>query len=607
MTVTAESRLEMQMTRARALERWSALRAAGVSATAAAASLRLPVATLYRWERWESNGGEARLAGHGSKAGRPSRHALSSDEALALRGLILARSSQGALHFALAVEQFAQDPSCRPETRAYILAELDRSAERRRRPQWPPSWRRAAYPTKAETALFRGRKHAQEFEIIDRRGNFYLDAQGDRRSMVPHAIWEMDDASDNAPCVAVDPDTGEQVLTRQVLWTQDVYSAAILGFTQVARSRDAYRIEDVADHVLESVRSWGLPQILRLEMGAIWAGSFVHGIKVNAPGWGEERWGGLSPLMHVVNVHKSRGKGGVEKSFDLLQAMDAHRALTIGRVRGEFEAATAALVRSHRTGSVDDGFWSMIESGEHKAAICDWFNRRAKERRAFGRDTVVPADLLGAARGLEVPGDQWWRFCPVKRQATVRGGHVECLVDHYPRSFRWRVNGVDRSLILDHGYRVLAAFHPGKPELGCHVFNAEIGARNRDGFRPGELILVAPSAEDVPQVDLSGTRDFSHRKNANAAVTRNYRAIGHARRAVHRQNSDGDIVRISTGAAPAGEPRAEQVDVATSRAAVVAPALERARARAAEAAFNPLSDPRFCEDFDECESLTAGE
>jgi len=142
-----------------------------------------------------------------------------------------------------------------------------------------------------------------------------------------------------------------------------------------------------------------------------------------------------------------------------------------------------------------------------------------------------------------MPADQWWRLCPVKRQATVRGGHVEISVDGYTQAFRFRINGLAEGIHLDHGYQVLVAFHPGRPEEGCHIFNLELGARNRDGFRRAEKILVAAHAQDVPQVDLSGRADFTPRRKAGAAVTRNFRAIGQARRTAHAQNSHGLVLR----------------------------------------------------------------
>lgn len=487
---------------------------------------------------------------------------LTEQEALALRGLVLVRSTQNdhtsANHFALAVEQFVQHDACTPETKAFILDRLDEAARNQTRPQWPDSWRRAAYPTREEAAKFRGQKSQQRIDFSSRRGMFTVDVGNNQVPMMPHSIWEMDDASDNEPRVSTDPDTGESILTRQTLWTQDVYSAAILGFSQVARARDAYRIEDVADHVRNCIAAWGLPQFIRLEGGKIWNGAFFHGISVNAPGWSrDEKWGGLDPMVKIENCHESNGKAAMEKAFDLLQAMQAHSGLSIGRKRGEFEAATKALTRAQSTGEVDERFLALAAAGDRTAAVCEWFNSRPKVRRQFGRTPVVPNDLLRGVKGPQPLASELWRLCPIKRLATVRGGHVEIMVDHYPQSFRFTVNG-QSDLHFDHGYSVLVAFHPGRPEEGCHIFNAELGPRNRYEAGKGELLLVAPYAADGPQIDLSGRGDFEPRRKAAAAVRRSFRAIAQAVRTAHSQDSNGSVQRAEVGIAAPAQPDGSQ-------------------------------------------------
>jgi hypothetical protein len=149
-------------------------------------------------------------------------------------------------------------------------------------------------------------------------------------------------------------------------------------------------------------------------------------------------------------------------------------------------------------------------------------------RRAFGKRPVVPDDLFRLAVRRECPASELWRFLPVKRIATVRQGALEMSVNHYPMPFRFRVNGAPGSdLYIEHGYKVLVAFHPGKPEQGCHVFNAETGTNNRDGHRFGAPLLIAPMAEDAPQFSLSRSEQdaFAMRRRAAAAVRTEFRAI----------------------------------------------------------------------------------
>jgi len=526
---------------------------------------------LRRWCEAYQKSGEAGLLPSWSNCGRAPACALTETEAMVLRGLILRTSTVKAIHFSLAVEDFANDPACQPLTRAYILAQLDHAAQIRRLPKWPPHWRKAAYPTAQEIAKFHGKKHEIRVGGVDLRGMFIVAADGSQIPIGPHTIWEMDDWSENMPRVTTCPDTGKAILTRQTLAAQDVYSAALLGFSQLARERDAYRIEDVADFVANSIAAHGMPDMLRLEKGKIWDGSFFHGFTPKIAGWPEdEAWGGLEPIIHVENVFTSKGKGGMEATFNLQQAIAAHAGLDIGRHRGDFEAAQNLLTKAKAGGELDGRFWSMERASEFMVAVCERFNTRPKQRHAFGKDVVVPNDLLRGARGRELPRDQAWRLLPVKKQAVVRGDHIEIKVDHYTMQFRFRVNGIN-GLHLDHGYQVLVAFHPGRPDIGCHIFNAELGARNRENFRRGEFLLVAPVANLVPQVDFSGKADFSARKKSSAAVTSNYRAVGNAYRATRVQNAEGQQIQRPVSPAPDSDPRlaAPQPDGGSAPAPVV--------------------------------------
>lgn len=452
--------------------------------------------------------------------GRPAKFSPTGDEARALRLLVLKKGS-----FPVAVEWFAQSSDCRPETRELIHAELDRAARARCLPHWPDSLRRAGHVTADERAAFRGPKHLMEVEFTDRRGLEWIDEDGSRRPMAANTIWESDDMSSNEPFTW--SEGGELRIGRQSLFTLDVYSSKGLGVSAIGRERDAYRAEDIADHMANCVRAHGLPTIWRLERGA-WENNFVDGVLIGRkPDGTEIRWGGLSPLIRIVRAWKSRQKGTVETWFNLFQKYMAHEGASIGRTRGEFEAVTKLYLRAAK--GVPDAlarFWSMDEYVNCADKTMRMMNGRAKERRAHGRAAVVPDDLFHDSPRREVPEDQWWRFLPEKREATVRHGHIECTVNHYPLRFRFQVNGVNDGLYLEHGYPVLIAFHPGHPEDGCHVFNAERGPRNREGWPHGKPLLVAPMAEDAPQVNLMPQeRTFHARKNANATMRSNFRAI----------------------------------------------------------------------------------
>lgn len=481
-------------------------------------------AVLSRWRRAYLARGVAGLVPQQSEnCGRKPKFKLNADEQNALRHCRLRKDS-----LQTALEDFAEDPDCRPETRALISGEMDRAARERRLPSWPLSLQRAGYVSDDQKAHFRGAKHAQEFEIVERRGMWWIDEKGNELPIVGNTLWESDDMSWNEPFRYQDPEKQATQVGRQSLATMTVFAAAWLGVSPLGRERDAYRLEDIADHLLDVVNAHGLPLIWRFERGP-WENSVIDGIKLGDG----TRWGGLDHLFRVVHVFKSRSKGLIESSFDLLQSLTAHGpsrtgdTLSIGRNRGEFERATKFFLAAGRgDAGAASHFWEIAAAADGIAAAMLRFNERPKVRRAFGRAAVVPNDLQRTAERRECPVDELWRFCPVKKMATVRGGAVETSVPHYPFPFRFRVNGVDPQIYLERGYSVLIAFHPGRPEEGCHVFNAEAGSRNRDGLKFAEKLMMAPFAEDAPQLNLRPDEyQFVARKNANAAVRSEFRAI----------------------------------------------------------------------------------
>jgi hypothetical protein len=510
-----------------------------------------------RIDQWAKEG---ELKDRRSESGRHAKFEFNTEETNALRDCHLRKDS-----LPLAIEDFIRMPACRPETREKLQAEMDRAARAGRLPNWPMSVRRAAYVSDDMRANFRGRKHAQQFEIVERRGLFWIDEDRNEVPIVGNSMFESDDMSCNKPFRYNDPGTSAIHVGRQTLCTMTLYAAAWLGVSPVGRERDAYRLEDIADHLLDVVLEHGLPQIWRFERGP-WENQVVDGIKLppdmRPPDWDEKRrWGSLDRLFRVVHVYSSRAKGLIESSFDFLQALIDHNAdtegLTIGRKRGEFEratklyhAATNLKCSAEKRESAAAHFWKIGDAADGIAAAMDRFNNRPKIRRAFGRQAVVPNDLQRTAVKRECPPGEMWRFSPIKKTATVRNGAIETTVPHYPFPFRFRVNGVTE-LHLEYGYSVLIAFHPGRPEEGCHVFNAESGVRNREGLRFGELMFVAPMAEDAAQLNLSpDEKEFHARKNSNAAVRSEFRAIvatgRRGRRVSTARNGFGDSTTLQS-------------------------------------------------------------
>jgi hypothetical protein len=514
------------------------------------------VALDRAWQCWKNEGRiEDKRKGN---SGRRAKFELSDEEKRALRFLVLQKES-----FALAVEEFARHPVCSRGTAHLILAELDRAAHEQREPRWPKSFYRAGHVSEEEKALFRGRKAFEKIEMCERRGMFWRDAASEEIPMLPNTIWESDDMSINEPFRYRDSETGELRLGRQTLCTLDVYSCAWLGVSPIGRPRDAYRNEDIADHLFECVSDYGLPLIWKFERGP-WENSVIDGIVIGKDAEGKDiRWGSLDAVCKIQRVFKAKGKGTIESSFNLLQRLLAHNSTTIGRTRGEFERATKAFLRAcNGDERCAQKFWDITDAADGIKAAMDKFNLRPKRRHGFGRKVTVPQDLYHGALVRPCPRDELWRFNPIKRRATVRRGHIQISVNHYPNPFRFRVIGETGEHYFENGYNVLIAFHPGRPQDGCHVFNAEQSTRNRDNIPFGEKLLIAPMSEDAPQISLAT------RKMCNPVVRLEYRAIanmgGRGRRISEARDGRGNSIRRLQGSARA----VQQADAAFSRTEV---------------------------------------
>ncbi len=499
-------------------------------------------AWFYRWkERLEAEG-VGGLAERKS-TGRPPSMTLSDDEAAQLRYHRLKHDS-----IPLAVQAFVESGAASPEVSARLLEILDAGAEKRRRASWPLCVRRACHVSAEEVAQFRGKKAAADCELVVRRSMEWVDEDGHTHALQPGDLWESDDMSSNIPFRYADPETGEERLGRQTLLTQDVYSAHWLGVSPVGRPADAYRAEDIAEHMLACVDAWGLPKFWRLERGR-WENVFIDGVKLDKLGddFAGRRWGGLADIIHIQRAFTSRGKGLIEGSFDHLQAIMAHAVpgADIGRVRGEFEEATRHLLRAGRgKGASLARFPDMGGITEIFCAACDQFNREAKQREAFGRRAVVPAELFAERPAKrELPAAERWRFLPVKRLATVRQGGLSMAVEHWGTQ-SYQVNGaLDHHLA--HGHRVLVALHPGRPELGCHVFNADMGSANRHSWPFGLPLGIAPSTANAPQIDLR--RDVAKaggKRKQRAAMRSEFAQIKAA--GAEAEAGGGNLLRVRT-------------------------------------------------------------
>lgn len=482
----------------------------------------------------------------------------------------------------------SQSAPLRAEVARALFTRWQAAANAKRPVSWPLSVQRACRVTEAEEAAFRGEKALDAHVGTERRGAFYVNEEGQKVPWFAGFAFCSDDMSTNEPFKFYDAAAGAELVGRQVLFTEDAFSLHFLGHTHIGRDRDSYRAEDIAAHFKAVVEEHGLPVVWRVEKGR-WDNHFLHGTPI--PGLTDEetgeplRWGGVNELVKLAVKFKSRGKE-IESSFNLLQNILAHggdgRALSIGRMRGEFEAAARHLRRAH-DGQEDalEKFWSIAESAEQITRGLHVFNHRPKQRECMGNQMLIPAELWATHLKRPCPADQMWRFCAVKVPARIGpGGVIEVTVRHYPVSFRFRVHGASRipgGAHFDVGHEVMIAFDPHEAWSGCHVFNRDRSARNRDGWRWLERIGIADHMAEAPQEDLSGAGAHSSgQRKAGAQVRRETRTIfsgtelGGTRRS-HAQDGFGSAltaeVQSSKFKAPGSKRRARGVESLPAEAA----------------------------------------
>lgn len=525
------------------------MHAGGLSQNQACSAAGVSVANYTRWASAMADGGLEALSA-AKPTGRPRSFELTDDETNALRGLTATFDS-----VRYAIEAFPRHDCCQPTTRAKINEILDRAARAGREPHFPRALCRAAFVTEDERMRLRGQKHAQAKEFSPRKGMWFEDAEGNKMPILAHTVWTMDDYSANQPYIVTAED-GQSRLCRQYLMAQDVFSSAWIGSEAIGRERDAYRGEDILRFILRTIDGQGtMPRFLLLERGR-WDSRAVHGLPLNDDPSGP-RWGGLDDLFCIKHGFTPRHKAALESNLSLLQRALSHSGTEIGRTRSEFEDATKALlaVQAGRLDPLKAGFLPLGASSELHWQAAQQLNARPKSRVNFDQ-AVVPNDLLQQAEERRpLPPDERWRFFPVKRAGTVRGGFVEVALEHWPRSFRFQVNGVLDGLYLDNGHAIFIAFDPAQPHLSAMIANAETGTRNRAGWPLGYNLVLAPQETEAPQFTLrpGGYADGNKRK-ANATARTSFAAIKpHVRgmRVDAAFDGSGRTTTIQSGAAPA--------------------------------------------------------
>jgi hypothetical protein len=451
------------------------------------------------------------------KTGRPRKLRLTPEESRKLQGLMLQYQS-----IPVAVEEFLACDGATPEARRVLGDAVNRARGKGARACWPVALREILSIPEVIAALYRGRKHARAFEPKARRDGSIEMEDGSRVQWAPGWIYESDDESMNEPYRFYDPGLGRETTGRQGLYTLDAASTCHLQADLCGRSHDVYRVEDIADHMLNVVRTHGLPVLWRLERGS-WESNFVKGIEIKGR---KERWGSLGDLFHISTKFESTGKPNIERSFKEQQKRTAHASTSIGSERGEFEQATR-LRRAADKGNVEAlrYFWTMAEAADHVAETLRRENQRPRRYPKLENLFTTPDALFSArVQRRDLLPEHEWYFLPVKTKATIRNGVIECKVQHYEKSFRFLTYGVEGFPVFCERHPVLIAFHPARPHEGCHVFNAAEGIKAR-GYAWGEKIGLADYFPDVPEEVLHGKGDFGQLQKAKAHLRAEYRTI----------------------------------------------------------------------------------
>ncbi len=486
--------------------------AAGSSLRAAAAAAGVPVATVCFWRVQLQRRGTLADARR-ERSGRKAAIRLTEAEAAALRLLVLQRR----LSEESAFRAFMKHPACSPQTRAFISGKLaaSESAPRReaRKPRWPESLRRAAHVTAGDIERYHGPDKARLAEISAQRRLTWV-LNGRELPLLPHDVWQFDDYSTNKPYI-LEYAAGQFRLCRQILAGMDTFTHGWLGFFHVGKERDSYTAADCLTVILRCMDAHQTtPRVIILE-GGRWRGLAVRGIEM-ADG---RRWGDIQDSGVIIEwANGPRAKAEIEAGFFHLQKELAGPAADIGHLRGLHERETDNLlaVNQGRRDPQLCGFLTLAESDELHFQTARQCNATRKERSgdmADGRPLgFASPDELFAEFPVErrplTPEHRWLFEFPHKQEATVGSisrSLVACTVAD--KKFFFVVNGIREDVYLDDGHKVLIAFDPERPHLGCAVANADSSTKNRDNWRMGEMLLggkfpVAQQWDTIPRLTV---------------------------------------------------------------------------------------------------------
>lgn len=417
---------------------------------------------------------------------------------------------------ATALTAMAEEPECPPEL-----------AARLRRGKFPICLQRFLRSVTPELEnRIRGPKHFQLNGLVSRRDLTLRFPDGSRAEMPAGFKWVFDDMSVNQPFWChVD---GRLLFSRQGLYCIDHRSLRWLGKMLVARSREAYRAEDILRFLRVLFELYGKPDVIVFEKG-VWASRKIRGHRITEtsavveeefvrPEMSKEEMDnlafGLSALgVKVIFAHSAHGKI-IETCFNHLQdiiAIKTRDFVNIGRHAGEFESGAKRLrqvrAESHRPGQL--GFATMDELSDRIDSAFAHINGKQNSRgevpdeiwaQDVGTGQIGQPDYAPGRRPLvTLEAEDYAVFLPEVRERSIEGGCVTVKVDGQQHDFR-----ADWMAELGSGFKVWIKFDPSEPTLGAALYSRESGPNNIKGYKLGKLIGFAQWEMPAPSVDVTG-------------------------------------------------------------------------------------------------------
>ena len=469
-----------------------------------------------------------------------------------------------------AVRVVAEEPDCPPGLAVYL----------RTLSRFPKSILRAAHINPQIRSKFKGPRNYQLNSIVNIRTMTEI-INGAEVPINPGDWWELDDMSLNQPFWFEIPDGDHPdwrgctvdgiALGRQGLYAMDLASGKWLGPMLVGRPKDAYRAEDILRYLHLLMKEWGKPRRgLRLERG-IWRSTRITGYKLRAeygkwdgentqrPGMEESEQEALVACIKQLGIevaycYSPLQKGAIEGGFrDLQKYMSATEWTDIGRVRGENELATKALMaaKSGRTHPAAKGFAHIEQAANALIWAGSFINTHYKNgrlQRGIPDERWVASEVRHGKLAA-LTRDEEAVFLPERRTLQIRGGHVTPEYAGQPFPF------IAPELFADvgNGYRVLVAFDPSNPQIGAGIWNNETGMINRQGWKLGQFLGWADYDAPAPQFGVREEGRSDHRKRYLNWHRTVFVAIknfgGEARRESAARDGRGNAVELTKAAA----------------------------------------------------------